>query len=106
MTAPHHPNLLQEILDPLVEDFEYWFERSAVLLGNNRITFLKEADQAELLSRVEHAQAELQSAKQLYNLTSNTVGIDSSLVMKWHRLLVECGSVGSRFRRLNEGKGG
>ena len=100
MPTPRNPNLLQELLDPLVEDFAYWFDRSLKLLENNRIEFLSQDEQDDLRDRVRQASAELTSANQLYKLTGNEVGIDPNLVMKWHRLLVECGSVGRRFRQL------
>lgn len=100
MAEPDSKQLLQELLTPLLEDFHYWFEKSIKLLDSNRIEFLAPSDQKDLLARVRSAQAELNSAQQLYNLSDNTVGIDPKLVVQWHRLLMECGGVGQRFRQI------
>ncbi len=100
MAASDSKQLLQELLSPLLEDFHYWFGKSITLLESNRIEFLSQPEQDSLLTRVRAAQTELHSAEQLYNLSDNTVGIDPKLVVKWHRLLLECGGVGQQFRRL------
>ncbi len=100
MVAPDSKQLLQELLSPLLEDFHYWFGKSITLLEDNRIEFLSQSDQTDLLERVRTALAELQSAEQLYNLSDCSVGIDPKLVVQWHRLLLECGGVGQKFRRL------
>ncbi|MGK7909161.1 MAG: DUF2605 domain-containing protein [Synechococcus sp.] len=100
MAEPDSKQILKELLGPLLEDFHYWFGKSVTLLEDNQIDFLSRDQQADLLERVRVAQLELQSAEQLYNLSDNTVGIDPKLVVKWHRLLLECGNVGRRFRNL------
>ena len=100
MATPDSKQLLQELLTPLLEDFHYWFGKSITLLEDNRIEFLSQTEQADLLERVRAALRELQSAEQLYNLSDMSVGVDPKLVVKWHRLLLECGGVGQQFRRL------
>ena len=100
MATPDSRQLLQELLTPLLEDFRYWFGKSITLLEDNRIEFLSQVEQTDLLERVRAALGELQSAEQLYNLSDRSVGIDSKLVVKWHRLLLECGGVGQQYRRL------
>ncbi len=91
--------LLPQVLEPLLEDFRYWFERSQELLSNNRINFLSEADQADLLHRVEEAQKTLAVATTMFNLSDKKVGIDPMMVMDWHKLLMECQAVGMRYRQ-------
>ena len=100
MSAPDSKQLLQELLSPLLEDFHYWFGKSITLLEDNRIEFLSQSEQNDLLERVRSALAELQSAEQLYKLSDRSVGIDPKLVVQWHRLLLECGGVGQQFRRM------
>ena len=104
MPTPDSKQLLQELLTPLLEDFHYWFGKSITLLEDNRIEFLSQTEQADLLERVRAALRELQSAEQLYNLSDMSVGVDPKLVVKWHRLLLECGGVGQQFRRLQAQK--
>ena len=100
MAEPDSKQLLNELLSPLLEDFHYWFGKSVRLLEDNRIEFLPPDRQATLLEKVRIAQSELQSAEQLYNLSDNRVGIDPKLIVKWHRLLMECGNVGRQYRQL------
>ena len=102
MAAPDSKQILNELLSPLLQDFHEWFGKSVALLQDNQIDFLSTDQQANLLERVREAQMELQSAEQLYNFSDNSVGIDPKLVVKWHRLLMECGNVGRRFRQLRD----
>lgn len=94
------PELLQSVLEPLLEDFEYWFARSRKLLENERIEFISEQEQLDLLSRVNQAQAELNTSKMLFTATGKQVGIDMATLMPWHQLLGECWKVGMRYHQL------
>ncbi|MBO9999241.1 MAG: DUF2605 domain-containing protein [Cyanobacteria bacterium SID2] len=100
MNRPHlpEPSLLKTVLEPLLDDFQYWFERSRTLLENETISFLDEREQADLLDRVIHAQNAVNSATILMKATGCKAGIDMSVLMPWHRLLVECWQVSMRFR--------
>ncbi len=51
--------LLKALLEPLLEDFNYWFARSAKLLETEEIPFLSDEDQSDLLARVKQAQQEV-----------------------------------------------
>ncbi|TAF04216.1 MAG: DUF2605 domain-containing protein [Nostocales cyanobacterium] len=96
------PELLQSLLEPLLEDFEYWFARSRELLQNEKISFMSYQEQSDLLNRVNQAQAELNTAKMLFAATGKQVGIDMATLMPWHQLLRECGKVGMRYRQLKQ----
>jgi hypothetical protein len=78
--------LLKSLLEPLLEDFKYWFERSINLLETEEIHFLSGEDQSDLLARVKQAQQEVAAA------------IETAALMPWHRLLAECWQVSARFR--------
>ncbi|PLS68300.1 MAG: DUF2605 domain-containing protein [Cyanobacteria bacterium M5B4] len=91
--------LLPQVLEPLLEDFRYWFDRSHELLSNNRISFLSEADQDDLRRRVEEAQQSVRVATTMFALSDKKVGIDPIVVMDWHKLLMECQAVGMRYRQ-------
>ncbi|AFZ29128.1 Protein of unknown function DUF2605 [Gloeocapsa sp. PCC 7428] len=92
------PELLKTILQPLLEDFQYWFERSRHLLETEQIAFLDQQQQFDLLERVKQAQQEVNSAQMLFQVTGGQVGIDMAAIMPWHHLLTECWKVGMRFR--------
>ncbi|MEA5552242.1 DUF2605 domain-containing protein [Anabaena cylindrica UHCC 0172] len=99
---PSSTELLKTILEPLLEDFHYWFERSLQLLENEKIQFMSEQEQLDLLQRVKEAQAELSTAKMLFTATNKQVGIDMATLMPWHQLLTECGNVGMRYRQSKQ----
>lgn len=103
-----HPNsdlpeseLLKTLLEPLLEDFQYWFDRSRSLLENHQIEFLGQAAQADLLHRVQQAQKEVIAAQTLMKLTEGKVGVEATTLMPWHNLVTECWRVGMRFRMEN-----
>ncbi|MFS8854695.1 DUF2605 domain-containing protein [Synechococcus sp. H55.2] len=93
--------LLREILGPLLEDYRYWFERSRRFLQEETLEFISPEAQQALLERVLAAQAELQAAEALYQLSENEVGVDPALMAKWHHLLMECAELGRRFRQIH-----
>jgi Protein of unknown function (DUF2605) len=92
-------DLLKTVLQPLLEDFQYWFGRSRSLLETYRMDFLEEWQQAALLERVRQAQQEVSSAQALFQATGCQVGIESSMMVPWHQLVMECWQVGTRFRQ-------
>ncbi|NJO92132.1 MAG: DUF2605 domain-containing protein, partial [Chloroflexia bacterium] len=63
---PSERELLQNILQPLLVDFEYWFGRSSELLEREQISFLSPRAQESLLTRVKQAQQEVSVAKMLF----------------------------------------
>lgn len=93
--------LLKDVLQPLLEDFHYWFARSRKLLENEEISFLSDQDQSTLLARVKQAQNEVNTAKMLFSATKGQVGIDMETIMPWHKLLTECWKVAMGLRALD-----
>ncbi|MCC3410526.1 MAG: DUF2605 domain-containing protein [Microcoleus sp. PH2017_29_MFU_D_A] len=98
--------LLKSLLEPLLEDFKYWFERSATLLETEEIHFLSGDDQSDLLARVKQAQQEVGAAKALFQATGGQVAIETAALMPWHRLLAECWQVSARFRKEQSARPG
>lgn len=92
------PKLIKEILEPLLEDFQYWFSRSQHLLENENISFLGEQEQADLLARVMQAQQEVSATQMMTRVLDGRAGVEMSVLAPWHQLLTECARVGMRFR--------
>jgi hypothetical protein len=90
--------LLQSVLKPLLDDFQYWFNRSRQLLENDNIPFITQQQQSDLLERVKQAQMAVSSSQIMFQATGGQVGIDMSVLMPWHQLLTECWQVSTRFR--------
>lgn len=92
------PELLRSLLQPLLEDFQYWFGRSRNLLETEEITFLTSQQQSNLLERVKQAQNEVGTVQMLFNATGGQAGVETATLIPWHQLLMECWQVGMRFR--------
>lgn len=92
------PELLNTLLKPLLEDFQYWLGRSRTLLESQSIDFLGEAAQSNLLERVKQAQQEVTTSELLLQATGGQVGVETSILMTWHRLVAECWQVAIRYR--------
>jgi hypothetical protein len=96
--------LLQNILQPLLVDFEYWFSRSSQLLEQETLTFLSSKAQATLLARVNQAQQEVKAAQMLYQATDGQVGIELSKMLTWHQLVSECWQISMQLRQSQQTK--
>ncbi len=95
---PTEQELLKTILEPLLEDFQYWFSRARNLLESERITFLSVEEQTDLLERVKKNQQEVQTAKILFEATEKQAGIDTRALVPWHKLVAECWQVSMKWR--------
>jgi hypothetical protein len=96
-------DFLKTLLQPLLEDFQYWFGRSRSLLEGYRIDFLSEAHQAQLLERVKQAQQEVGVAQLMFQATDGRAGVETSVLVPWHQLVSECWQVSMKFRMENPG---
>ena len=98
---PTEKELLKTVLEPLLEDFLYWFGRSRTLLESEQMSFMTTGEQSELLARIIQSQQEVQTAKMLFEATEESAGIDSKMLIPWHQLVAECWDV-SRRRRTTQ----
>lgn len=90
-------NLFKTLLEPLFDDFQFWFTRSRDFLETHRLSFMDEQEQSHLLSRIKNAQEELYTARMLFNATEGQVGIDMATLTPWHNLVTESWKVVLRF---------
>lgn len=95
---PTEKELLKTVLEPLLEDFQYWFERSRSLLESEQMSFLSAQQQTQLLERIIQSQQEVQTAQMLFKATGGTAGIDSKMLLPWHQLVAECWNVAQKYR--------
>lgn len=92
------PQLLKVLLEPLLEDFQYWFSRSRSFLEAEKVSCLSPQEQADLLGRVVQSQQEVTAAQSLFKVTNGQVGVEPRILMSWHQLVTECWQVKIRFR--------
>jgi hypothetical protein len=92
------PELLKTLLEPLLDDFQYWLSRAKILLSTEEVTFLTAEAHADLLARVEQTFHEVKAAQSLFQATDCQVGVDGTVIMGWHALVSECWQVMIRYR--------
>ena len=95
---PNEKQLLKTVLEPLLEDFQYWFGRSRTLLESEQMPFFTAQEQTEFLARLVYAQKEVQTAQMLFKATDGVAGVDSKMLLPWHQLVAECWDVARRLR--------
>lgn len=98
-SQPTEKDLLKQILEPLLDDFQYWFSRSRSLLESERLSFMSIEEQSQLLERVKKSQEEVKTDVMLFKVTNGEAGIDTKVLLPWHRLVAECWQI-ARKRRL------
>lgn len=96
--SPNRETLLASVLKPLLDDFQYWFQRSLQMLEQESIHFLSAEQQQSLIERVKTALSETHTASSLLQATDGQVGVEASKVMAWHGLVAECWAVSRRRR--------
>ena len=99
---PTEQELLKQVLEPLLDDFLYWFERSLKLLEDQDMPFLAEGEQAELVQSIEKAKKEVSTAKILFQATDGQAGIDSKILLPWHNLVARCWDIARTWRQHKE----
>ncbi|HEY9629920.1 MAG TPA: DUF2605 domain-containing protein [Coleofasciculaceae cyanobacterium] len=99
---PSESELLKTVLQPLLEDFQYWFAKGRSLLETHELDFLGVEQQTALLERFKQAQQEVGVSQALFAATGEQVGVDPSVMVSWHRLVTECWQVGKQFRREHQ----
>ena len=60
---PTEKELLETVLEPLLEDIQYWFSRSRSLLESESMPFLSQSEQAQLLKKIKDNQQEVTKHK-------------------------------------------
>ena len=98
---PAETELLKQVLLPLLMDFQYWFSRSLDLLESERLSFLTEQEQANLIAEIKLAHQEVDTTKLLFEATDCKVGIDSQTLLPWHNLVTQCWEVSRTWRKLS-----
>jgi Protein of unknown function (DUF2605) len=97
---PTEKELLKTILEPLLEDFQYWFGRSRSLLETETLSFISPEEQQDLLDRVKQSQQEVSTVQMLFKVTGGEAGIETSVLVPWHKLVAECWQVAMKWRSL------
>ncbi len=103
-SQPSEQELLQNILQPLLVDFDYWFGRSIELLEREPIAFMSPHSQADLLNRVKQAQQEVSVAKIMFHAVNGQAGVEPSQMVAWHQLVTQCWQISIQLRQSQQSK--
>ncbi|MGD1943411.1 MAG: DUF2605 domain-containing protein [Leptolyngbyaceae cyanobacterium] len=90
--SPHPPEqpLVQTVLEPLLDDFQYWFGETLVLLASPPAQCLESHDRQALAAQLTTAQQAVATAKALLLATEGQAGVDIAVVGQWHQLVSRC----------------
>ena len=98
---PQEKHLLKTVLEPLLEDFQYWFSRTRNLLESERLFFYSEQEQSELLEKIRYSQQKVTTAQMLFKATEGEAGIDFKTLIPLHQLVAECWDVSRKWHQHN-----
>lgn len=94
--------LLQTILEPLLDDFQYWFDQSHRLLTSPKSSCLETEYRQTLLGQLDTAGKEIATARTLLAATNGQAGVETSMVMNWHGLVAQCWQASRRVRQFSQ----
>ena len=97
--APDSGQLLDELLDSLLADFEYWFRRGLQLLELAPDSLLPPSEQRRLATALSSALAELAAARALRQASPCPMALDMDAMAPWHQLMLRVWSLSSLLRQ-------
>ncbi|MEB3171099.1 MAG: DUF2605 family protein [Synechococcaceae cyanobacterium] len=96
--VPDPAALLEEVLTPLLQDFQESFERGQRLLAHCPERVMDRRKQETFRSRLEEAQAQLSAARALRAATPAPMALEMATIAPWHELLVEVWALSAALR--------
>jgi hypothetical protein len=95
---PAPGELLDQVLLPLLTDYEETFARGLLLLAHCPERVLPEARRQALRERLSEAQATLGAARALRAAAPTPMALDMATITPWHELVVEVWSLSAAMR--------
>jgi hypothetical protein len=90
--------LLEQVLGPLLVDFQESFARGLLLLDHCPEAVLSAPQQQELRQRLEEGLAGLAAARVLRQATPAPMALEMATIQPWHQLVVEVWSLSAAMR--------
>ena len=97
--APDSGQLLEELLDSLLADFEFWFCRGLQLLELAPDSLVPPSEQRRLGTALTTALAELAAARALRRASPCPMALDMDAMAPWHQLMLRVWSLSSLLRQ-------
>jgi hypothetical protein len=99
--SPSRPpgELLDQVLEPLLDDYDASFARGFRLLDACPETVLPLDRQQDLMGRLEEARRELGAARALRAAAPAPMAIDMAALRPWHALVIEVWGLSAAMRK-------
>ena len=95
---PDPAALLEEVLAPLLQDFEQSFRQGQRLLAHCPAQVMEPPDQEAFRLRLQEAQAQLVAARSLRAASSAPMALEMATIAPWHGLVVEVWALSAALR--------
>jgi hypothetical protein len=95
---PDPAALLEEVLTPLLQDFDESFQRGLLLLEHCPDRVMPAERRLAFRERLEEAQAQLRAARALRAATPAPMALEMATITPWHELLVEVWGLSGALR--------
>jgi hypothetical protein len=95
---PDPAALLEEVLAPLLQDFDESFQRGLHLLEHCPDQVMPPERRAAFRARLDEAQAQLRAARALRAATPAPMALEMATITPWHELLVEVWGLSGALR--------
>jgi hypothetical protein len=95
---PDPAALLEEVLTPLLQDFDESFQRGLLLLEHCPDRVMPPERRLAFRERLEEAQAQLRAARALRTATPAPMALEMATITPWHELLVEVWGLSGALR--------
>lgn len=103
LPAPDSDQLLEELLESLLADFEFWFRRGLQLLELAPDALLPPSEQRRLTTALTSALAELAAARALRRASPCPMALDMDAMVPWHQLMLRVWNLSSLLRQAGVG---
>ncbi len=90
--------LLEELLVPLLADYQESFDRGLLLLEHCPETVMPAVEQGQLRGRLEEARYALAAARALRAASPKPMGLTMETLTPWHRLVLEVWTLSASLR--------
>ncbi len=97
--APDSGQLLEELLDSLLADFDHWFHRGLELLELAPASLLPPAELRRLDTALRSGLAELAAARALREASPCPMALDMDAMAPWHQLMLQVWSLSRLLRQ-------
>jgi len=90
--------LLDGLLDSLLGDFSFWFERGLLLLSHCPDGVMAAQDRHGLADQLQLASRELAAARSLRQAAPAPMALEMATLAPWHRLVLEVWGLSAKLR--------